>query len=149
MKNMIITDANRAFSSLLEESTIGQNFNLIVSTLTSENGKYWESLATFIDGLEEFKPRELELLKIIEIGEQALLNEDLENENNKLGDRVMELENAFDTLKGDCCDRLEEIESDLENTIGNDELDSVLDELKELKEDVKNHRWIVENADDF
>ena len=76
-------------------------------------------------------------------------NEDLEIENNELGDRVMELENAFDTLKGDCCDRLEEIESDLENTIGNDELDSVLDELKELKEDVKNHRWIVENADDF
>lgn len=80
MKNMIITDADRAFSSLLEESTLGQNFNIIVSTLTPENGKYWESLATFIDGLEEFKPREFELLKIIEIGEQALLNENLENE---------------------------------------------------------------------
>ena len=69
---MIITDADRAFSSLLEESTLGQNFNIIVSTLTPENGKYWESLATFIDGLEEFKPREFDLLKIIEIGECAI-----------------------------------------------------------------------------
>lgn len=75
--------------------------------------------------------------------------EDLEIENNELEDRVMELENAFDTLKGDCCDRLEEIESDLEDIIENNESDSVLDKLKELKEDIKNHRWIVEDADDF
>ena len=33
--------------------------------------------------------------------------------------------------------------------IENNESDSVLNKLKELKEDVKNHRWIVENADDF
>ena len=75
--------------------------------------------------------------------------EDLEIENNELEDRVMELENAFDTLKGDCCDRLEEIESDLENTIENDELDSVLDELKKLKESIKHHIWVVSNADNF
>lgn len=75
--------------------------------------------------------------------------EDLEIENNELEDRIMELENAFDTLKGDCCDRLEEIESDLEDIIENNESNSVLDKLKELKEDVKNHRWIVENADNF
>jgi predicted RNase H-like nuclease (RuvC/YqgF family) len=75
--------------------------------------------------------------------------EDLEIENNELEDRVMELENTFDTLKGDCCDRLEEIESDLEDIIENNESNSVLNKLKELKEDVKNHRWIVENADDF
>jgi predicted RNase H-like nuclease (RuvC/YqgF family) len=76
-------------------------------------------------------------------------DEDLEIENNELEDRVMELENAFDTLKGDCCDRLEEIESDLENTIENDELDSVLDELKKLKESIKHHIWVVSNADNF
>lgn len=75
--------------------------------------------------------------------------EDLEIENGELENRVVELENAFDTLKEDCCDRLEEIESDLEDIIANDELNSTLDKLKELKEDVKNHRWVVKNTDDF
>lgn len=74
---------------------------------------------------------------------------DLEIENEELEDRVVELQNAFNSLKEDCCDRLEEIESDLEDIIANNELDSTLDKLKELKEDVKNHRWIVKNADDF
>ena len=74
---------------------------------------------------------------------------DLEIENEELEDRVNELQNAFNSLKEDCCDRLEEIESDLEDIIANNELDFTLDKLKELKEDVKNHRWVVKNADDF
>ena len=75
--------------------------------------------------------------------------EDLEIENGELENSVVELKNAFDTLKEDCCDRLEGIESDLEDIIESNESDSVLDKLKELKEDIKNHRWIVKNADDF
>lgn len=74
---------------------------------------------------------------------------DLEIECSELEDSVNELENAFNTLKEDCCDRLEEIESDLEDIIENNELDSTLDKLKELKENVKNHRWVVKNVDYF
>ena len=75
--------------------------------------------------------------------------DDLEIDCSELEDRVDELENAFNSLKDDCCDRLEEIESDLEDIIANNELDSTLDKLKELKEDVKNHRWVVKNVDYF
>ena len=75
--------------------------------------------------------------------------DDLEIDCSGLEDRVDELENAFNSLKDDCCDRLEEIESDLEDIIANNELDSTLDKLKELKEDVKNHRWVVKNVDYF
>lgn len=74
---------------------------------------------------------------------------DLEIENNELEYSVEELQNAFNSLKEDCCDRLEEIESDLEDIIENNELDSTLNKLKELKKDIKNHRWVVKNADDF
>lgn len=74
---------------------------------------------------------------------------DLEIECSELEDRVNELENAFNSLKEDCCDGLEGIESDLEDIIENNELDSTLNKLKELKEDVKNHRWVVKNAYDF
>ena len=75
--------------------------------------------------------------------------DDLEIDCSGLEDRVDELENAFNSLKDDCCDRLEEIESDLEDIIANNELDSTSDKLKELKEDVKNHRWVVKNVDYF
>jgi len=71
--------------------------------------------------------------------------DDLEIENNKLEDRVVELENAFDTLKEYCCDRLEGIESDLEDIIENNELDSTLDKLKELKQFVENQHYIVKH----
>ena len=75
--------------------------------------------------------------------------DDLEIDCSELEDRVDELENAFNSLKEDCCDRLEEIESDLEDIIANNELDSTLDKLKKLKEDVKNHCWVVKNVDYF
>ena len=73
--------------------------------------------------------------------------DDLEIENNKLEDRVVELEDAFDSLKDDCCDKLKEIESDLEDIIENNKLDYVVDKLKELKENIKNQSRIIANAD--
>ena len=72
---------------------------------------------------------------------------DLEIENKELEDSVAELKNAFDSLKDDCCDRLKEIESNLEDIIENNELDSVIDKLKELKDDVEHQRWTMKNAD--
>ena len=65
---------------------------------------------------------------------------DLEIENK-------ELKNAFDSLKDDCNDRLKEIESNLEDIIENNELDSVIDKLKELKRDVEHQRFIINDAD--
>ena len=74
---------------------------------------------------------------------------DLEIENKELEDRVEELENTFDSLKGNCCDRLKEIESNLEDIIENNELDSTIDKLKELKGDVEHQRFIINDVDDF
>ena len=74
---------------------------------------------------------------------------DLEIENKELEDSVAELKNAFDSLKDDCCDRLKEIESDLGDIIENNELDSTIDKLKELKEDVEHQRFIINDADYF
>ena len=74
---------------------------------------------------------------------------DLEIENEELEDSVVELHNAFNTLKEDCCDGLESIESDLEDIIENNELDSVVDKLKELKKVIENHHRIITNTDDF
>ena len=74
---------------------------------------------------------------------------DLEIENKELEDRVEELENTFDSLKDDCCDRLKEIESNLQNIIENNESDSVIDKLKELKGDVEHQRFIINDADYF
>ena len=73
--------------------------------------------------------------------------EDLEIDNEELENRVAELENAFNSLKDDCCDRLKEIESNLQNIIENNESDSVIDKLKELKEDVEHQRWVIKDVD--
>ena len=75
--------------------------------------------------------------------------EDLEIDNEELENRVEELENAFDSLKDDCSDRLKEIESNLQNIIENNESDSVIDKLKELKGDVEHQRFIINDVDDF
>ena len=74
---------------------------------------------------------------------------DLEIENEELEDNVAELKNAFDSLKDNCCDRLKEIESNLGDIIENNELDSAIDKLKELKEDVEHQRFIINDADYF
>lgn len=72
---------------------------------------------------------------------------DLKIENEELEDRVAKLKNSFDSLKDDCCDRLKEIESNLQNIIENNESDSVIDKLKELKGDVEHQCWTMKNAD--
>ena len=72
---------------------------------------------------------------------------DLEIENEELENSVEELKNAFDSLKDDCCDRLKEIESDLGDIIENNELDSTIDKLKELKGDVEHQRFIINDVD--
>ena len=74
---------------------------------------------------------------------------DLEIENEELENSVKELKNAFDSLKDNCCDRLKEIESNLEDIIENNELDSTIDKLKELKDDVEHQRFIINDADYF
>ena len=74
---------------------------------------------------------------------------DLEIENEELEGSVAELQNAFNSLKDDCCDGLESIESDLEDIIENNELDSVVDKLKELKKVIENQHRIIEDTDDF
>ena len=72
---------------------------------------------------------------------------DLEIENEELENSVNKLEDAFDSLKDDCCNRLKEIESNLEDIIENNELDSTIDKLKELKDDVEHQHWTMKNSD--
>lgn len=73
--------------------------------------------------------------------------ENLQIDNDDLESAVETLSDAFNSLKTDCLDGLESIESDLENIIENNELDSTLDKLKELKKVVEYQRRTVENAD--
>ena len=89
---------------------------------------------------------EYEIISILSSNDDIV---DLEIENEELEDRVEELKNAFDSLKDDCCDRLKEIESDLGDIIENNELDSAIDKLKELKDDVEHQRFIINDADYF
>ena len=88
---------------------------------------------------------EYEIISILSSNDDDIT--DLEIENKELEDNVAELKNAFDSLKDDCCDRLKEIESNLEDIIENNELDSTVDKLKELKEDVEHRRWTITIAD--
>lgn len=90
---------------------------------------------------------EYEIISILSSNDDDIT--DLEIENEELGNSVEELKNAFDSLKDDCCDRLKEIESDLEDIVGNNELDSTIDKLKELKDDVEHQRFIINDADYF
>ena len=90
---------------------------------------------------------EYEIISILSFNDDDIT--DLEIENKELEDNVAELKNAFDSLKDDCCDRLKEIESNLEDIIENNELDSTVDKLKELKEDVEHRRFIMNDADYF
>lgn len=60
---------------------------------------------------------------------------------------VETLSDAFNSLKSDCVDALEDIESELENIIENNELDSTLNKLKELKKVVAYQHKMVENMD--
>ena len=75
--------------------------------------------------------------------------DDLEIENSELENRVNELDCAFDNLKNDSLEGLNVIKSELENIIKSNELDSVIDKLKELKKVIENQHRIIANADDF
>jgi hypothetical protein len=76
--------------------------------------------------------------------------EEIENlmiDNDDLESAVETLSDAFNSLKNDCVDALEDIESELENIIENNELDSTLNKLKELKKIVAYQHNMVENMD--
>ena len=73
--------------------------------------------------------------------------ENLQIDNDDLESMVETLSDAFNSLKTDSLDGLESIESDLEDIIENNELDSTLDKLKELKKVVEYQRRTVENED--
>ena len=88
---------------------------------------------------------EYEIISVLSSNDDDIT--DLEIENEELENSVEELKNAFDSLKDNCCDRLKEIESDLEDIIENNELDSTIDKLKELKDDVEHQRWTIKDAD--
>ena len=110
-------------------------FNFIEENFGKKRHECFNEVVNFV---------EYEIISILSSNDDIA---DLEIENEELEDRVEELKNAFDSLKDDCCDRLKEIESDLGDIIENNELDSTIDKLKELKDDVEHQRWTMKNAD--
>lgn len=113
-------------------------FNFIEENFGKKRHECFNEVVNFV---------EYEILSILSSNDDDIT--DLEIENKELENSVAELKNAFDSLKDDCCDRLKEIESNLEDIIENNELDSTVDKLKELKEDVEHHRFIINDADYF
>lgn len=73
--------------------------------------------------------------------------QDLEIDNVSLESHIEDLYYSFDSLKSDCKDNLEEIESMIENIISNNELDSIMNKLKELKELVSYRHKEIENIE--
>ena len=110
-------------------------FNFIEENFGKKRHECFNEVVNFV---------EYEIISILSSNDDIT---DLELENEELENSVEELKNAFDSLKDNCCDRLKEIESNLEDIIENNELDSTIDKLKELKEDVEHQRWTMKNAD--
>ena len=110
-------------------------FNFIEENFGKKRHECFNEVVNFV---------EYEIISILSSNDNIT---DLEIENEELENSVEELKNAFDSLKDNCCDRLKEIESNLEDIIENNELDSTIDKLKELKEDVEHQRWTMKNAD--
>ena len=110
-------------------------FNFIEENFGKKRHECFNEVVNFV---------EYEIISILSSNDNIT---DLEIENEELENSVEELKNAFDSLKDDCCDRLKEIESNLEDIIENNELDSTIDKLKELKDDVEHQRWTMKNAD--
>lgn len=73
--------------------------------------------------------------------------QDLETDNASLESDIEDFYYSFDSLKSDCEDNLEEIESMIEDIISNNELDSIADKLKELKELVSYRHKEIENIE--
>ncbi len=83
-------------------------------------------------------------------GKLSDFNYELESyaeDNEQLEGQVDDLYDAFSSLKDNCIDALESIESDLEDIIENNELDFTLDKLKELKKIVAHQHTMVKNTD--
>ena len=112
-------------------------FNFIEENFGKKRHECFNEVVNFV---------EYEIISILSSNDDIA---DLEIENEELENSVEELKNAFDSLKDNCCDRLKEIESNLEDIIENNELDSTIDKLKELKEDVEHQRFIINDADYF
>ena len=110
-------------------------FNFIEENFGKKRHECFNEVVNFV---------EYEIISILSSNDNIT---DLEIENEELENSVEELKNAFDSLKDNCCDRLKEIESNLGDIIENNELDSAIDKLKELKEDVEHQRWTMKNAD--
>ena len=111
-------------------------FNFIEENFGKKKYECFDEVVNFV---------EYEIISVLSSNNDNIT--DLEIENKELEDNVAELKNAFDSLKDDCCDRSKEIESDLGDIIENNELDSTIDKLKELKDDVEHQRWTMKNAD--
>ena len=112
-------------------------FNFIEENFGKKRHECFNEVVNFV---------EYEIISILSSNDDIA---DLKIENEELENSVEELKNAFDSLKDNCCDRLKEIESNLEDIIENNELDSTIDKLKELKEDVEHQRFIINDADYF
>ena len=110
-------------------------FNFIEENFGKKRHECFNEVVNFV---------EYEIISILSSNDNIT---DLEIENEELENSVEELKNAFDSLKDNCCDRLKEIESNLEDIIENNELDSTIDKLKELKDDVEHQCWTMKNAD--
>ena len=104
-------------------------FNFIEENFGNKRYECFNEVVNFV---------EYEIISVLSSNNDDIADLEIENK---------ELKNAFDSLKDNCCDRLKEIESNLEDIIENNELDSVIDKLKELKEDVEHQRWTMKNAD--
>ena len=119
-------------------------FNFIEENFGKKRHECFNEVVNFV---------EYEIISILSsndnITDLEIENEELENSVEELENSVEELKNAFDSLKDNCCDRLKEIESNLEDIIENNELDSTIDKLKELKDDVEHQRFIINDADYF
>lgn len=113
-------------------------FNFIEENFGKKRHECFNEVVNFV---------EYEIISILSSNDDDIT--DLEIENKELEDSVAELKNAFNSLKDDCCYRLKEIESNLEDIIENNELDSTIDKLKELKDDVEHQRFIINDADYF
>ena len=111
-------------------------FNFIEENFGKKKYEFFNEVVNFVED---------EIISILTSNDDDIT--DLEIENKELEDSVAELKNAFDSLKDNCCDRLKEIESDLGDIIENNELDSAIDKLKELKDDVEHQRWTMNDTD--
>ena len=124
--------------SITQKEIEDKLFNFIEENFGKKRYECFNEVVNFV---------EYEIISILSSNDDDIT--DLKFENEELENSVAELKNAYDSLKDDCCDRLKEIESNLEDIIENNELDSMIDKLKELKEDVEHHRFIINDTDYF